>query len=118
MAGYRDTSSFDPFGAATRPARPFNWVQWTGVALLMVSVGLNLAFLAGQAGWLPKWNFTPTLATAPMIFGVVLMNSRREPVQDPAPELAPARRRWLLGTIVVVSLILLTATIVDAVTGK
>lgn len=115
MAGYRETSSFDPEGGATRPARPFNWVQYLGVALLTLGAALNLAFLAGQAGWLPKWNFTPTLAPAPIILGVVLMNSRRQPGQDLAPELAPARRKWLLATVAVVAVILALATIIDIV---
>ncbi|MFL6727311.1 MAG: hypothetical protein ACJ8FS_12485 [Sphingomicrobium sp.] len=113
MTGYRDRSSFDPYGAASRPARPFNAVQWLGAALLAASVALNVAFLAGEAGWLPKWNATPALATDPMIFGVLLMNSRREPSTDLAPELRPARRRWMLGTIAIVGIILTVAAIID-----
>jgi hypothetical protein len=118
MTRYRGTSSFDPFSTPSRPARPFNWVQWTGVALIVVGVALDLAFLAGEAGWLPKWRAVPSVAFTPLIFGVLLMNSRREPVQDLAPELAPARRRWLTITVSVVAVILGAATIIDVVRGQ
>jgi hypothetical protein len=115
MAGYRETSSFDPYGGVSRQARPYSWVQWVGVALLALSIALNLAFLAGAAGWLPEWKFTVALAPTPMVLGVVLMNSRRDPAQDLAPELASARRRWMVGTIAVVAIILALATFIDIV---
>jgi hypothetical protein len=113
MAGYRERSNYDPYGAVSRPARPFTWVQWTGVAMLCFSVALNLGFLAGEAGWLPRLHIAPSLAPAPMIFGVLLMNSRREPAQDPAPELASARRKWMTITVAAVAVILAAATLID-----
>jgi hypothetical protein len=113
MTRYRGTSSFDPFSTPSRPARPFNWVQWTGVALIVVGVALDLAFLAGEAGWLPKWRAVPSVAFTPLIFGVLLINSRRGPTADPAPELAAQRRKWLTITIAIVTVILGAATIID-----
>ena len=48
MAGYRDQSNYEPFGTrnAARPLRPFNWVQWTGVALAMIGIAIDLLYFA------------------------------------------------------------------------
>jgi hypothetical protein len=113
MAGYREISNVDPIGTPSRPARPFNGVQWTGVALIVVGVALDLAFFAGEAGWLPKWRAVPSVAFTPLIFGTLLINSRRGPTTDPAPKLAAQRRKWLTITVSVVAVILGAATIID-----
>jgi hypothetical protein len=113
MAGYRETSNVGPIGTPSPPTRPFNRVQWTGVALIVLGVALELAFFAGEAGWLPKWRAVPSLAFTPLICGTLLINSRRGPTTDPAPELAAQRRKWLTITVSVVAVILGTATIID-----
>jgi hypothetical protein len=112
MSGYRE-HGFDPNASERlgRPLRPFNWVQWTGVALAVLSVAINLGYLGSQAGWIPKWIGTPVIATTPLVFGVVLINSRRETVTDPAPELAEARRRWLIITVAICAAVLGIATV-------
>ena len=119
MSGYRDRSNYDPYASPQygKPMRPYNWVQWTGVALLVASIALNLAFLAGEVGWLPKWKFSPTLSTSPMIIGVMLINSRREQLADPAPELAPARRKWMLIVLVVCAVVFGTAIAISSLKG-
>jgi hypothetical protein len=113
MTGYRE-HSFDPNGTTSygRPLRPFNWVQWTGVGLAVVSIAINVAFLASAAGWIPKAIGSPALATGPLLVGVALINSRRVEVPDPAPELAAARRKWLIITVAVCAAILGAATVI------
>lgn len=111
MSGYRDRPGFDPNGEPSRPARPFNAMQWTGLALIVVSVAFNLGYLAGEIGWLPKWHIGPTTMIGPLILGVVLVNSRQQPVQDLAPELASDRRRWLIIVGSICAVILGAATI-------
>ena len=110
---YRDRSSYDPYATPVggRPMRPYNWVQWVGMALVLISVAANLGFLAGEVGWLPKWHVGPSIGMAPLFLGLILVNSRREPIPDLAPELAPARRRWMIITVSICAVILGVATI-------
>lgn len=53
--GYR-THQFDPnaYEEQGPPLRPYNWVQWTGVAIASVGVGLFAAYLLGKIGVLPR----------------------------------------------------------------
>ena len=97
MPGYRDTSSYSPYGepAMGRPLRPFNWVQWTGVALAAIGLDVQFLYFAGQFGWVPAWIRNPGIGTPGLFLGVVLVTSRRQPDIDLAPELAPARKRWM-----------------------
>jgi hypothetical protein len=114
MPGYRE-HSFDPnaYSEAGRPMRPYNWVQWTGVALILVSLAMNLAYLARDFGWLPFAPRIPSIAFAPLILGIVLVNSRRHPATDPAPELAAQRRRWLIVIVAICAVILGAALVID-----
>jgi len=101
MSGYRE-SSFDPYAGTSNqgpPVRPFNWVQWAGVALILLAVLLNVAFVGGKIGWWPKLLDTPSVAISLPLFGIALVNSRRQQVTDAAPELAAARRKWLAITV-------------------
>lgn len=113
MSGYRDTSNFDPYGQTNygRPLRPFNWVQWTGVALELLGVAIYIAFILGSFGWTRKLIDTPAFGMAPLFLGISLINSRREERTDPAPELAGARRKWLAIVVAICSVILGIATI-------
>ncbi len=115
MAGYRDTSSYEPFGQPNygRPLRPYNWVQWTGVALAIFGVALDLAYFAGRLGWLPVQLGSPSLAMPPIFLGIALINSRREEITDPAPELATQRKRWLIITVAICAVILGAATAIE-----
>ena len=97
MSGYRE-HSYDPmaYEQMGRPMRPYSKVQWTGVALVLAGLGIDAVFFAGEFGWMRKSFASPGLALAPLILGIALINSRRYPNTDPAPELASARKRWLL----------------------
>lgn len=98
MSGYRDTSGFDPYASPRygKPLRPFNGVQWTGVALAIVGVAGYLVYAADRLGWLsPGWRNPGAFIALPLL-GVALINSRREELPDLAPELAAERKRVLL----------------------
>ena len=113
MTGYRQ-HSFDPNAGVLEqrpPVRPYNWVQWTGVALVLAAVVLNVIFVGGSIGWWPKVLSSPSIAISLPLFGVALINSRRQPSTDPAPELAAARRKWLAITVAIAAVILGVATI-------
>jgi len=113
MSGYRE-SSFDPYAGPSNqgpPVRPYNWVQWTGVVLVFAAVVLNVIFVGGSIGWWPKVLSSPSIAISLPLFGVALINSRRQPSTDPAPELAAARRKWLAITVAIAAVILGVATI-------
>lgn len=114
MSGYRvhsyDPNAYDRYGP---PLRPYNWVQWTGVVLGIAGVALQLAFLAGRAGWMPGWIDSPALGTPLVMLAVVLVNSRRQPAHDLAPELAPARKRWMIIIVTICVIVIGTATVVE-----
>ena len=115
MSGYRQ-SSFDPEAYQTmgKPLRPFNWVQWVGVALEVVGLGLFLLALAGQLGWFPRAaNISSISGLMPMLIGISLINSRREPSVDVTPEQRAANRRLLLITIAICAAILGLAAAID-----
>ena len=97
MSGYRQ-SSYDPnaFERMGGVMRPFNWVQWIGVAMFGVGVALLLAMIAGGLGVASLERFRHFPAVFPIIVGQFLIYSRRHPSHDLAPELAPARRRMLI----------------------
>jgi hypothetical protein len=111
MAGYRERSSFDPYGLASRPARPFNWVQWTGVGLDVIGIGLYLVYFAGRVGWIAPKVSSPMIALPLIMLAIPLINSRREPVPN-APELAAARLKWMVGTVIVCAVIFGIAAII------
>ena len=113
MSGYRQ-SGFDPNAgprASGPPALPFDSVQWIGVALICLGVAIDVVFVGTAFGWWPKLVDSPVFAITPLMFGVIAVNSRREAVTDPAPELAAARRKWLAITVAICAVILGTATI-------
>ncbi len=97
--GYRQ-SSYDPLATSYggRPTRPFNWVQWTGVGLIGLGLALVLAMLAGQLGvsWLRPLRHAPVFI--PALIGSLLINSRREPVDEATAE-ALVRQRKLVLTV-------------------
>ena len=113
MSGYRDRSNYDPYAHPRygRPLRPYNWVQWTGVALALAGVTFELAFLAAQAGWIRKFADSPIIGSSLVLLAIPLINSRREEITDSAPELAAARKRWLLIVGAICFVVLGTAAI-------
>jgi hypothetical protein len=115
MAGYRDRSTYDPHASPNygRPLWPFNWVQRTGVASGVLGLALYALYFAGRVGWSPLVLDTPMFGLPPLIIGVSLINSRRQELTDPAPELRSARQRWMIIIIALCALILGAATIIE-----
>ena len=108
MSGYRQ-SSFDPSAGFDegRPLRPFNQLQWAGVAVIVVGIAAILATIAGRFGldvgdttdWLP-------MGTTFCALGTVLINTRRAP-------LSPAtKRRRMLIVLAAAALCALTAVLI------
>ena len=118
MAGYRE-HSFDPYAYEQpgRPMRPFNWVQWTGVALEVLGLCMFLAYLGGKLGWI-----APVVKSGfgflPMIIGMTLINSRREPGNLITPEQRARNQRLLIITIVVLAVIFGAALVIDSLGAK
>jgi hypothetical protein len=106
MSGYRE-NSYDPntYDRQGPPMRPYNWVQWTGVGLGVVGAAICIYYLLGKAGWVPPIDSPMPGAILPLI-GVSLINSRRQTIADPAPELAAARKRWMLIVVTICTAIL------------
>jgi hypothetical protein len=95
MSGYRQ-SGFDPSAASGDfgpPLRPYNWVQWAGVAFVLVGVTFDLAYLGGRMGLFRKLLDSPSLGVSLPLIGTALVNSRRQPGQ---PSAETRRRRMLI----------------------
>jgi drug/metabolite transporter (DMT)-like permease len=114
MSSYRQ-HSFDPnaYQEHGRPMRPFNKVQWAGVGLGVLGIALYAVYFAGRFGLTQQLLDSPMFGFAALIFGVVLVNSRRHPAHDVAPELAAARRRWLVIISVVCAAIIGAAVVIE-----
>ena len=112
--GYRE-HSYDPYvyeqpGA---PMKPFNWVQWTGVAFGTVGILLFLANIAGGLGWIDPIVADPSAGFIPTLIGVALVNSRREPSTMVGSEQLARNRKVLLITVAICALLLGVAAIIE-----
>jgi len=115
MSSYRDPV-YDPnaWEQPGRPMRPFNWVQWTGVAFVGLAIVAYFYAAAATFGWVPKLRFQPMMAGLPLLFiGLALVNSRREPGTQVGSEQLAKNRRVLLITILVCAAILGAATLIE-----
>ena len=115
MTGYRD-SIYDPnaWEQPGRPMRPFNWVQWLGVAFLAVATAAYFYAAAATFGWVPKLGFQPMMAGLPLLLiGLALVNSRREPGTVVGSEQLAKNRRVLFTTILVCAAILGAAVAIE-----
>ena len=119
MAGYRE-HSFDPFAyeQAGAPMRPYNWVQWTGIAIGTIGILINVVYVAGSLGWMPKLIGSSSLGLPAIVLGIVLINSRREPSTQAGSEQLAKNRRVLLITTAIVVAILGAATVIDLLGAK
>ena len=95
---YRE-SGFDPnaYPRYGPPLRPYNWVQWCGLALVLIGIGVDLLYFAGRFGWTRQRIDSPALAMSPIILGAILVNSRREIL--PGGPRSPSRRTLTLIAI-------------------
>ena len=80
-------------------------MQWTGVGSGLLGVALYLAYFAGRVGWIAQLLDSPMIGFPFLILGIMLVNSRRETIPDPAPELAAARKRWMIIILTLCALI-------------
>jgi len=120
--GYRDKTNYEPFGDPasynTRPVRPYNATQWAGVALGSLGILMALLHFGNELGWFALgFDLGVPASISAMMLGSLLVNSRREPVPDLAPELAAARRRWTLIVTLTVAALIGVAMIADAFLG-
>ena len=99
MAGYREhgfePDHWEPMGP---PIRPYNAVQWAGVGCFLVGIAIFLVYIAGRFGWMKPVIDEPMMSTSFMVFGVVLINTRRHPV---APEDRDRIKRRTTITLIV-----------------
>ena len=114
MAGYRE-HSFDPnaYEQPGRPLKPYNWVQWTGIALGSVGLVLTTLQVAGQLGWMPQWLGDSPPVFVLLLLGVVLVNSRREPSTLVGSEQLAKNRRLLIIFTAVIVAVLGAATVIQ-----
>ncbi|MEO6360186.1 MAG: hypothetical protein ABIO43_06395 [Sphingomicrobium sp.] len=114
MSGYRE-HGFDPnpYERQGPARRPFNWVQWVGLALAMLAAAIYLVYAAGRAGWMPALIDSPMPVASLTVLAVALINSRRNQPVDLAPELAAARRRWMIITLAICTVVLGAAVAIE-----
>lgn len=115
MSGYRQ-HSYDPnaFEQPGAPLKPFNWVQWTGVALQTVAAVLITIDLLARIGWLPR--LVEDMSPAPfalLVIGMVLINSRRGPARQFDSEQMAKNRRTLLITVAICAAVIGAALVID-----
>ena len=114
MTGYRE-HSFDPYAYEQRgrPMRPYNWLQWCGVALFALGMTLYGLLFAGRFGWIAPTVTTSSAGFVPVIVGVALINSRREPGTQVGSEQLAKNRRVLLIAIAACAAILGAALVIE-----
>ena len=115
MSGYRqhgyDPHAYEQPGA---PLKPYNMVQWSGVAIGGVGMVLITLDVLAKLGWTPRW--IDDLSPAPfvlLIAGLVLVNSRREPSALVGSEQLAKNRRTLLITAAICAVILGAALVIE-----
>ena len=106
MSGYRQ-SSFDPnaYEKPGKPLRPYNWVQWTGVALTVLGVVGYLAFATDRIGWTHLGLRDASAVISLPIIGAALINSRHEPGKPLSRETMRKRLLIILAAVVVAGIL-------------
>ena len=110
MASYRD-HGFDPnaYEVMGPPLRPYNWVQWLGVALAALGLVAFLGYCAGKIGLIPNWFANPAPVIMLGAVGSILVNTRRQPI--PEAEQAEYRRKLRQRTILALAVAGLAAIV-------
>ena len=93
-----DPNAYEQQGA---PLRPFNWVQWVGVAFAVAGIAVDLLYFAGRFGWVRPMIDSPSPALALILPAILLINSRRGPVTLVGSEQLERNRRVLLITVAI-----------------
>ena len=114
MSGYRQ-HSYDPnaYEQAGRPLRPFNRVQWTGVAVGGLGVVLTLLYWLSELGWIAQDFDVLRTSFVLLLLGVMLMNSRREPSTLVGSEQLEKNRKLLLITAAICAAVLGAALVIE-----
>jgi hypothetical protein len=115
MTGYRE-HGFDPnaFEQPGPPLKPYNWVQWTGVAIGTVGAALITLDLLARIGWAPQWIDAPSpVPFSLLVIGMVLINSRRAPGTQVGSEQLAKNRKVLLITVAICAAILGAALVIE-----
>ena len=114
MSSYRQ-HGFDPnaYEQPGRPLRPYNWVQWIGVAMAVAGIGVNLAYFAGEFGWTRPVIDNPSPAMALILPAIVLVNSRREPGNLVSELQRQRNRRVLVITVLVCAIVIGAAVAIE-----
>ena len=114
MSGYRQ-HSFDPnaYEQPGRPLRPYNKVQWAGIAIGSVGLVLTTVHLLGEIGWIPQWFDGSPPSFILLLLGLVLVNSRREPSTLIDEGQRERNRKLLLITAAICAAILGVATVIE-----
>ena len=96
--------------------RPFNWVQWFGVAMLGAGIVLAIAMIgaAFDVAWLKRFLYVP--AVVPIVVGNLLIYSRRYP-GDSVSELQRTRNQRLLIITVAICTAILGAAVAIQFSG-
>ena len=116
MTGYRE-HSFDPnaFEQPGPPLKPYNWVQWTGVAIGCVGAALITLNLLGRTGLIPQWVDSSPAPFMLLVVGMLLVNSRRAPGVQVGSEQLAKNRRTLLITVAICAVIIGAALVIEFV---
>ena len=114
MTGYRE-HSFDPnaYEQPGPPLKPYNWVQWTGVAIGTVGAILVTLDVLARIGWAPRWIDPSPAPFMLLIIGTLFVNSRRAPGTQVGSEQLAKNRRVLLITVAICAAIIGAAVVIE-----
>lgn len=114
MSGYRE-HSFDPnaYEQPGPPLKPYNWVQWTGVAIGTVGAALITLNLLGKTGLIPQWVDSSPAPFMLLVVGMLLINSRRGPATQVGSEQLAKNRRVLIITIAICAVFLGVIAVIE-----
>ena len=114
MTGYRE-QSFDPnaYEQPGPPLKPYNWVQWTGVAIGTVGAALITLYLLGKVRLIPQWVDASPAPFMLLVIGTLFVNSRRTPGVQVGSEQLAKNRRVLLITVAICAAIIGAAVVIE-----
>ncbi|WP_114227708.1 MULTISPECIES: hypothetical protein [Sphingomonas] len=98
-------STYDPLAPAANgpPLKPFNWVQWCGVAMAALGVVGSLLWLGAVTGLVPAWGKDFVRFGLIGTFGIILINTRRAdvPPEERVAYRAKQRRQSIIMLVII-----------------